>query len=399
MRPGAFTICDHDQVATTVKDTLWGSRSQPELMTCGDRQPCMIAAVSLRLLYLILSRLLDSLALLGRASAAKDVELLVLRHEVAVLRRTNPKPRLDWADRALFAALIRRLPAVLRSHRLITPATVLRWHQRLVTKKWTYPNQSGRPPLAPTIAALIERMARENETWGYKRIQGELLKLGHHIGASTIRRILKRRRIPPAPLRATDTSWRQFLRVQASTMLAVDFFHVDCAITLKRIYVFFALEVGSRYVHILGTTSHPTGAWTTQQARNLLMDLDDRAVTFRFLIRDRAGQFTSSFDAVLASAGIDTVKIPPQCPRANCFAERYVRTAKAELTDRILIFGERHLRTVLAQYSTHYNGRRPHRSVRLRPPRPDHPSSALNGQQISRRPVLGGLISEYEPAA
>ena len=234
---------------------------------------------------------------------------------------------------------------------------------------------------------------------GYKRIQGELLKLGHHIGASTIRRILKRRRIPPAPLRATDTSWRQFLRVQASTMLAVDFFHVDCAITLKRIYVFFALEVRSRYVHILGTTSHPTGAWTTQQARNLLMDLDDRAVTFRFLIRDRAGQFTSSFDAVLASAGIDTVKIPPQCPRANCFAERYVRTAKAELTDRILIFGERHLRTVLAQYSTHYNGRRPHRSVRLRPPRPDHPSSALNGQQISRRPVLGGLISEYEPAA
>ena len=182
-------------------------------------------------------------------------------------------------------------------------------------------------------------------------------------------------------------------------MLAVDFFHVDCAITLKRIYVFFALEVGSRYVHILGTTSHPTGAWTTQQTRNLLMDLDDRAVTFRFLIRDRAGQFTSSFDAVLASAGIDTVKIPPQCPRANCFAERYVRTAKAELTDRILIFGERHLRTVLAQYSTHYNGRRPHRSVRLRPPRPDHPSSALNGQQISRRPVLGGLISEYEPAA
>ena len=175
----------------------------------------MIAAVSQCLLYLILSGLLDSLALLGRASAAKDVELLVLRHEVAVLRRTNPKPRLDWADRALFAALIRRLPAVLRSHRLITPATVLRWHQRLVTKKWTYPNQSGRPPLAPTIAAFIERMARENETWGYKRIQGELLKLGHHIGASTIRRILKRRRIPPAPLRATDTSWRQFLRVQA----------------------------------------------------------------------------------------------------------------------------------------------------------------------------------------
>jgi hypothetical protein len=293
-------------------------------VSCGDRQPGKIAGVSLRLVYLIFDGLLNWLTLLGRASASKDIELLVLRHEVAVLRRTNPRPCLDWADRALFAALIRRLPAVLRGHRLITPATVLRWHRRLVTKRWTYPNRFGRPPVDPTIAALIERMAEENETWGYQRIQGELLKLGHRVGASTIRRILKWRRIPPAPLRSTDTSWRRFLRPQASTMLTVDFFHVDCALTLKRIYVFFALEVRSRYVHILGTTSHPTGAWTTEQARNLLIGLDDRTATFRFLVRDRAGQFTASFDAVLAGAGIDTVKIPPRCPRANCFAERFV---------------------------------------------------------------------------
>jgi putative transposase len=365
----------------------------------GDRRPGRITGVSLRLLYLIFSRLLAWLTLLPRASSYTHIELLVLRHEVAVLRRTNPHPRLDWADRALFAALIRRLPTMLRGHRLVTPATVLRWHRRLVTRKWTYPNRYGRPPLDDAIAALIERLARENETWGYQRIQGELLKLGRHVDASTIRRILKLRRISPAPLRATDTSWRRFLRVQASTMLAVDFFHVDCALTLKRIYVFFALEVGSRYVHILGTTSHPTGAWTTQQARNLLMDLNQRAATFRFLVRDRAGQFTDSFDTVLADAGIDTVKIPPRCPRANCFAERFVLTVKTELTDRILIFGERHLRTVLARYAVHYNRQRPHRALSLHPPSPDHHAPDLASQRIRRRPILGGLINEYERSA
>jgi putative transposase len=182
-------------------------------------------------------------------------------------------------------------------------------------------------------------------------------------------------------------------------MLAVDFFHVDCAITLKRIYVFFALEVRDRYLHILGTTSHPTGAWTTQQARNLLMDLDGRAASFRFLVRDRAGQFTTSFDAVLAGAGIDAVKIPPRCPRANCYAERFVLTARTELTDRILILGERHLRTVLAQFGAHYNGRRPHRALQLQPPRPDLPAPDLDYRRIRRRPVLGGLINEYERAA
>jgi putative transposase len=355
--------------------------------------------VSLRLLYLIFARLCSWLVLLGRSSASKDAELLVLRHEVAVLRRTRPRPRLDWADRAVLAALTRLLPARLRMHRLVTPGTVLRWHRRLVTRKWTYPHQTGRPPVSTEITALIERFATENDGWGYKRIQGELLKLGHRVGASTIRRVLRALKIPPAPQRRTDTTWRKFLHVQASTMLATDFFHVDCAVTFQRLYCLFVMEVGSRYVHILGITTNPDGPWTTQQIRNLLMDLGDRAAGFRFLVRDRAGQFTDAFDAVLGDAGIEVVKIPPRSPRANAHAERFVLTAPTELTDRMLIFGQRHLRTILDEYAVHYNGQRPHRSRHLRPPRPDHPVADLSKKRIKRQPVLGGLINEYERAA
>jgi transposase InsO family protein len=355
--------------------------------------------VSIRLLYLIFVRLTGWRVLLCRSPASNNAELLVLRHEIAVLRRTHTRPRLDWADRAVLAALIRHLPRRLRAHRLVTPGTVLRWHRRLVTRKWTYPNRTGRPPVSAEIAALIERLATENHGWGYKRIQGELLKLGHRVGASTIRRVLKALKIPPAPTRHTDTTWRQFLHAQAATMLATDFFHVDCAVSLQRLYCLFVLEVGSRCVHILGVTANPDGLCTVQQIRNLLMDLGDRAADFRFLVRDRAGQFTASFDEALADAGIEAVKIPPQSPRANAYAERFVLTARTEATDRMLIFGQRQLRTILAGYEAHYNGLRPHRSRQLHPPRPDHPVADLSYERIKRQPVLGGLINEYERAA
>ena len=330
---------------------------------------------------------------------SKDAELLVLRHEVSVLRRTNPRPRLDWADRALFAALCRLLPRPGQRHRLVTPGTILRWHRRLIAKKWTYPHRTGRPPTDEATVALIAHLARQNPSWGYQRIQGELLKLGHRVGASTIRRVLTRLRIPPAPTRDTDTSWRQFLRTQASTMVACDFFHVECAVTLRRIYVFFVIEIDSRYVHIVGLTTNPDGPWTTQQARNLLAEIGDRAGRFRYLVRDRAGQFTRSFDAVLADSGINVIQIPPRCPQANCFAERFVGTVRAELTDRMLIFGQQHLRLLLNEYVRHYNTQRPHRGQQLRPPRPEHTTQEVEGPNIVRRPILGGLINEYRQAA
>jgi transposase InsO family protein len=182
-------------------------------------------------------------------------------------------------------------------------------------------------------------------------------------------------------------------------MLATDFFHVDCAVTLQRLYVLFVMEIGSRYVHILGVTANPDGPWTTQQIRNLLMDLGERDADFRFLIRDRAGQFSAPFDAVLADAGIEAVKIPPRSPRANAYAERFVLTARTEVTDRMLIFGERHLRSVMAEYARHYNGRRPHRGLQLQPPRPNHLIADLSQERVKRRPVLGGLLNEYERTA
>ena len=244
---------------------------------------------------------------------------------------------------------------------------------------------------------MIQKPARENPRRGYERIRGELRHLGHQVSGATIRRVLKRARLGPAPRRADDR-WRDFLRAHAGSTLACDFFTVD-TVTLRRLYVLFVVEVGTRFVHVLGVTAHPDGRWVAQQARNLLTDLKGRAGVFRFLIRDRDTKFTSSFDAVFAGDGIQVLKIPPRAPRAIAFAERWVRTARTECTDRLLIFNERHLRTVLDEYADHDNRHRPHRSLGLRAPTDDSDVIPLPTGRIERREVLGGLINEYQRAS
>jgi putative transposase len=298
----------------------------------------------------------------------------------------------------VLAALSRPLPRTRWSAFFVTPATLLRWHRELLARRWTYPHaRPGRPPIDKQVRDLVLRLAAENALWGHRRIQGELIGLGYQVAASTVWKILNEAGVHPAPRRAGPT-WKQFLTTQAQTMLACDFFTVD-TVLFKRIYELFFVQIATRQVHVVGVTAHPTGAWMAQQARNLLMDLEERAAGLRLLVRDRDSKFTAAFDAVFTAVDIGVVKTPPQAPRANSFAERWVGTVRRECTDRILIAGERHLASVLNEYTAHYNGRRPHRSLNQRPPKRPGDVVEAASARVRRRSVLGDLINEYSQAA
>jgi transposase InsO family protein len=299
----------------------------------------------------------------------------------------------------VFAALTRLLSQACQLHRIVTPGTILRWHRDLVKQRWTQPRRrtAGRRT-APELRRLILRLAAENSSWGYRRIQGELAGLGYPIAASTVWSILKRAGIDPAPRRDGPT-WRQFLATQAQGILATAFFCVDTLLG-QRLYVLFFVEHATRHVHLLGVTANPSKTWVAQQARNLLMDLGERVAVFHFLIRDRDAKFTGVFDAVFTSEGLRILRTPVRAPRANGIAERWIGTVRRELLDRILILNRRHLEHVLAEYTTHFNQHRPHRALQHAAPlRPLPPPLSQPGFSLRRRDRLGRLIHEYTQVA
>jgi putative transposase len=324
----------------------------------------------------------------------------VLRHQLAILRRQISRPRYSPTDRAVLATFARLLPRERWVAFLVTPATLMRWHRELLARHWTYPHRNAGAPnaLDADVVALILRLGRENSRWGDLRIVGECATLGVTVSATSVRNVLRRHRLRPAPRRSGPT-WTEFLRAQAAGALACDFFSVD-TITLRRLYVLFFIDLERRRVFLAGVTAHPIGGWVTQQARNLAAKLEDEGRVIKFLIRDRDSKFTGPFDEVMRSIGARVIKTPVRAPRANAFAERFVRTARTECLDWLLIRSERHLERVLTEFVQHYNVARPHRGINLEVPIPYLSERQFDGAaRVLRVDQLGGLLHEYRIAA
>jgi putative transposase len=355
--------------------------------------------VLLALLYALVRLLIELLILRGRPPADRDLELLVLRQELLVLRRTAPRPRWRVADRLILAALGRKLSA--GALLLVQPATILGWHRALVHRRWAAFGRRhgpGRPKLPAECRDLVLRLARENPLWGYERIRGELLKLGHRVSSTSIRNLLRRHRVPPAPRRA-GLSWRRFLRAHGRAILACDYFTVD-TVFLKRFYVLFFLELASRRILFTACSEHAGGAWAAQQARNLAWQLQEaEEIKPRFLIHDRDANFPAAFDAVFRAEGLAVIRTPVRAPNANARCERWVSSVRHECLDWLLIVNRRHLEAVLAEYVEHYNVHRPHRSLQLRPPRGPTGIPAPTVGEVVRRTRVHGLINEYSRQA
>ena len=323
--------------------------------------------MALSFLYRLFQRTLEGLRVHCSDSAAKEAEILVLRHQLAVLHRQVARPRFTWSDRALVALLAGLVPREHWRSFLVSPKTILGWHRSLVKKRWTYPHRRpGRPALPDETVELILRLARENPRWGYLRIVGELKRIGVSVSKTSVAAVLRRHGLPPAPRRAGPT-WSEFLSAQAKGIVATDFFHVD-TVFLRRYYVLFVIELERRVVHVLGATTNPNDPWVTQVARNFTADLEEAGRRFRFLIRDRDTKFTASFDEVFTSIGVETIRTPVRSPRANAYAERFVRTVRTECLDHLLVVSWRHLESVLDEYVRHYNEARPHRGLQLSQP-------------------------------
>ena len=358
----------------------------------------------LRFVFLLITRLTSWLRLSQREETWKTAEILILRHQLAVLQRRQPRRlALDWADRAFLATLFAVIPKARRQalRLLVTPDTIVRWHRDIVRRRWaarSMRGKAGRPAARRNIRALVLRLARENPGWGYRRIHGELAGLGAKIAASTVWEILKNAGLDPTPRRA-DPTWPQFLRSQAEAILACDFFTADL-LDGTQAYVLAVIEHATRRIRILGVTLHPTGAWTSQQARNLIMDLGEQAHRVKFMIRDRGSNYTAAFDAVLSDAGIRTVLCNVRTPRMNAIAERWIGGYRRELLDRTLTWNENHLRRILREYETHHNQHRPHRSLDSAAPLKPLPEPVdLEQHRVRRHPRVGGMINEYRLVA